>query len=76
MKEYGKLEVNQMVYALIEVLDAKAKLKFFDCNNNLIYDGYVYQLYDENEYKNYIIDYIKFDSISKSVICVIKNKSN
>lgn len=72
MKDYGKIERNQTIYALVDVLDAKTRLRFFDCDNNIVFDGYTYQLYDKNEYKDFIIDYIQFDSISKGVTCVIR----
>ena len=72
-KPYGRIEPNQKIYSLIDVLNAKVRLKLYTLDNNLVWDGYVYQLYDNRDYDEYVVDYIRFDSITTQVVCQIKD---
>ena len=72
-KPYGRIEPNQKIYSLLDVLNAKVRLKLYTPDNNLAWDGYVYQLYDNRDYDEYVIDYIRFDSITAQVVCQIKD---
>lgn len=72
-KEYAKLEPKQKVYNLIELLDAKTNIKFYNINNELIYEGKVYTLYDKaTDFDEMIINYIRFDYLSRRVVCVVE----
>lgn len=73
--EYAKLEPRQKVYNLIYLLDAKTNIRFYDTNNELIYEGKVYNLYDEaTDFDEMIINYIRFDYLGRCVICVIEHE--
>lgn len=75
-KEYARLEPNQKVHNLIDMLDAKTNIRFCNTDQELLYEGKVYTLYDQvTDFDEMIIDYMRFDNIGKRVICVVKSEN-
>jgi len=70
----GQLERCQKIGYLKEVLDAKTRLTIYDEDNDVVFDGYTYQLYDNKALDEHILTYIKFVGIGKHVICAIEKQ--
>lgn len=74
-KEYARLEPNQKVYNLIDMLDAKTNIRFYNTDEELLYEGKVYSLYDHiTDFDEMVIDYMRFENLGKCIVCIIKPK--
>lgn len=68
--EYAKLCKNVTVNTIISVLDSKTKIVIWKTETEKMFDGYVYQLYDNDTYNHLYIDSINVDTISGVSILV------
>ena len=58
------LEKNIRLETFIKFLDAKARIILWKSETEKLFDGSVYQLYDQTCYNNMYITHLLFDSIS------------
>lgn len=63
MKHEG-LQRNISIDTLVSVLSAKAKLTIWETETEKLFDGYVYQLYDNKEYNDLYITFMRMDNLS------------
>ena len=58
------LERNARLETIIKLLDAKAKIILWKSETEKVFDGNVWQLYDNKEYDSMYVTQIIFDDIS------------
>lgn len=63
MKNEG-LQRNISIDTLVSVLSARAKITIWKSETEKLFDGYVYQLYDNKEYYDLYITFMRMDSLS------------
>ena len=57
----AELQKNTSVGTLLQLLDAKAEITIWRGENELIFTGNVYQLYDKKHFHDLYITYMRLD---------------
>lgn len=68
--EYAKLCKNVTVNTIVSVLDAKTQIVIWKTETEKLFEGYVYQLYDNEAYNHLYIASMNVDTISGVSILV------
>ena len=68
--KYEGLQRNISIDTLISVLSAKARLTIWKSETEKLFDGYVYQLYDNKSYDDLYITFMRMDNLSGVTVMV------
>ena len=68
--KYEGLQRNISIDTLVSMLSAKAKLTIWKSETEKLFDGYVYQLYDNKSYNDLYITFMRMDSLSGVIVMV------
>ena len=68
--KYEGLQRNISIDTLISMLSAKARLTIWKSETEKLFDGYVYQLYDNKSYDDLYITFMRMDSLSGVTVMV------
>ena len=60
----AELQKNTSIGTLLKFLDAKARITIWKDENNRIFDGNVYHLYDMKEFHNAYVTYMRLDEMA------------
>ena len=69
MKSEG-LQRNISIDTLVSILSAKARLTIWKSETEKLFDGYVYQLYDNKSYDDLYITFMRIDNLSGVTVMV------
>ena len=61
--KYEGLQRNISIDTLVSMLSAKARLTIWKSETEKLFDGYVYQLYDNKSYNDLYITFMRMDSL-------------
>lgn len=64
------LEKNTRLQTLVKLSDAKAKIEIWRSETEKMFGGYIYQLYDNSDFDDMYISYLRFDVISGITVIV------
>ena len=68
--KYEGLQRNISIDTLVSILDAKARLTIWKSETEKLFDGYVYQLYDNKSYDDLYITFMRIDNLSGVTVMV------
>ena len=68
--KYEGLQRNISIDILISMLSAKARLTIWKSETEKLFDGYVYQLYDNKSYDDLYITFMRMDNLSGVTVMV------
>ena len=68
--KYEGLQKNISINTLVSVMSAKAKLTIWKSETEKLFDGYVYQLYDNKAYDDLYITFMRMDNLSGVTVMV------
>ena len=68
--KYEELQRNISIDTLVSVLSAKARLTIWKSETEKLFDGYVYQLYDNKSYNDLYITFMRIDNLSGVTVMV------
>ena len=68
--KYEGLQRNISIDTLVSILAAKARLTIWKSETEKLFDGYVYQLYDNKSYNDLYITFMRMDSLSGVTVMV------
>ena len=68
--KYEGLQRNISIDTLVSILSAKARLTIWKSETEKLFDGYVYQLYDNKSYDDLYITFMRMDSLSGVTVMV------
>ena len=68
--KYEGLQRNISIDTLISMLSAKARLTIWKSETEKLFDGYVYQLYDNKSYDDLYITFMRMDNLSGVTVMV------
>ena len=68
--KYEGLQRNISIDTLISMLSAKARLTIWKSETEKLFDGYVYQLYDNKSYDDLYITFMRIDNLSGVTVMV------
>ena len=68
--KYEGLQRNINIDTLVSMLSAKARLTIWKSETEKLFDGYVYQLYDNKSYDDLYITFMRMDSLSGVTVMV------
>ena len=68
--KYEGLQRNISIDTLVSVLSAKARLTIWKSETEKLFDGYVYQLYDNKAYDDLYITFMRMDNLSGVTVMV------
>ena len=68
--KYEGLQRNISIDTLISMLSAKARLTIWKSETEKLFDGYVYQLYDNKSYDDLYITFMRMDTLSGVTVIV------
>ena len=68
--KYEGLQKNISINTLVSVMSAKAKLTIWKSETEKLFDGYVYQLYDNKSYDDLYITFMRMDNLSGVTVMV------
>ena len=68
--KYEGLQKNISINTLVSVMSAKAKLTIWKSETEKLFDGYVYQLYDNKAYDDLYITFMRIDNLSGVTVMV------
>ena len=68
--KYEGLQRNISIDTLISMLSAKARLTIWKSETEKLFDGYVYQLYDNKSYDDLYITFMRMDNLSGVAVMV------
>ena len=68
--KYEGLQRNISIDILVSMLSAKARLTIWKSETEKLFDGYVYQLYDNKSYNDLYITFMRMDSLSGVTVMV------
>lgn len=68
--KYEGLQRNISIDTLVSMLSAKARLTIWKSETEKLFDGYVYQLYDNKSYDDLYITFMRMDSLSGVTVMV------
>ena len=68
--KYEGLQRNISIDTLISMLSAKARLTIWKSETEKLFNGYVYQLYDNKSYNDLYITFMRMDSLSGVTVMV------
>ena len=67
---YEGLQRNISIDTLVSMLSAKARLTIWKSETEKLFDGYVYQLYDNKSYDDLYITFMRMDNLSGVTVMV------
>lgn len=70
------LQKNTSMDTFISMLDSKAKITIWKSETEKVFDGKVYQLYDNVELKAMYITYLRFDSMAGINVVITEEWQN
>ena len=68
--KYEGLQRNISIDTLVSILSAKARLTIWKSETEKLFDGYVYQLYDNKAYDDLYITFMRMDNLSGVTVMV------
>lgn len=68
--KYEGLQRNISIDILVSMLSAKTRLTIWKSETEKLFDGYVYQLYDNKSYNDLYITFMRMDSLSGVTVMV------
>lgn len=68
--KYEGLQRNISIDTLVSMLSAKARLTIWKSETEKLFDGYVYQLYDNKSYDDLYITFMRMDNLSGVTVMV------
>ena len=68
--KYEGLQRNISIDTLISMLSAKTRLTIWKSETEKLFDGYVYQLYDNKSYDDLYITFMRMDNLSGVTVMV------
>ena len=68
--KYEGLQRNISIDTLVSILSAKARLTIWKSETEKLFDGYVYQLYDNKSYDDLYITFMRMDNLSGVTVIV------
>ena len=68
--KYEGLQRNISIDTLVSMLSAKARLTIWKSETEKLFDGYVYQLYDNKSYNDLYITFMRIDNLSGVTVMV------
>ena len=68
--KYEGLQRNISIDTLVSMLSAKARLTIWKSETEKLFDGYVYQLYDNKSYDDLYITFMRMDNLSGVTVIV------
>ena len=68
--KYEGLQRNISIDTLVSILAAKARLTIWKSETEKLFDGYVYQLYDNKSYDDLYITFMRMDNLSGVTVMV------
>lgn len=68
--KYEGLQRNISIDTLVSILSAKARLTIWKSETEKLFDGYVYQLYDNKSYDDLYITFMRMDNLSGVTVMV------
>ena len=68
--KYEGLQRNISIDTLVSMLSAKARLTIWKSDTEKLFDGYVYQLYDNKSYDDLYITFMRMDNLSGVTVMV------
>ena len=68
--KYEGLQRNISIDTLVSMLSAKARLTIWRSETEKLFDGYVYQLYDNKSYDDLYITFMRMDNLSGVTVMV------
>ena len=68
--QYEGLQRNISIDTLVSMLSAKARLTIWKSETEKLFDGYVYQLYDNKSYDDLYITFMRMDNLSGVTVMV------
>ena len=68
--KYEGLQRNISIDTLVSMLSAKARLTIWKSETEKLFDGYVYQLYDNKSYDDLYITFMRIDNLSGVTVMV------
>ena len=68
--KYEGLQRNISIDTVISMLSAKARLTIWKSETEKLFDGYVYQLYDNKSYDDLYITFMRMDNLSGVTVMV------
>ena len=68
--KYEGLQRNISIDTLVSMLSAKARLIIWKSETEKLFDGYVYQLYDNKSYDDLYITFMRMDNLSGVTVMV------
>lgn len=68
--KYEGLQKNISINTLVSVMSAKARLTIWKSETEKLFDGYVYQLYDNKSYNDLYITFMRIDNLSGVTVMV------
>lgn len=68
--KYEGLQRNISIDTLVSILAAKARLTIWKSETEKLFDGYVYQLYDNKSYDDLYITFMRIDNLSGVTVMV------
>ena len=68
--KYEGLQRNISIDTLVSILAEKARLTIWKSETEKLFDGYVYQLYDNKSYDDLYITFMRMDNLSGVTVMV------
>ena len=68
--KYEGLQRNISIDTLVSMLSAKTRLTIWKSETEKLFDGYVYQLYDNKSYDDLYITFMRMDNLSGVTVMV------
>ena len=68
--KYEGLQRNISIDTLVSILSAKARLTIWKSETEKLFDGYVYQLYDNKSFDDLYITFMRMDNLSGVTVMV------
>ena len=68
--KYEGLQRNISIDTLVSILSAKERLTIWKSETEKLFDGYVYQLYDNKSYDDLYITFMRMDNLSGVTVMV------
>ena len=68
--KYEGLQRNISIDTLVSMLSAKARLTIWKSETEKLFDGYVYQLYDNKSFDDLYITFMRMDNLSGVTVMV------
>ena len=68
--KYEELQRNISMDTLVSILSAKARLTIWKSETEKLFDGYVYQLYDNKSFDDLYITFMRMDNLSGVTVMV------